>query len=125
MSTAEFANFVLNEPARRGGELVDAADARKVAAIDGVCGGNARVFTHEDGRDADALCAQGAHLLRCVVDADLPVVVTAERNFAARQNFVAVVGRGVGQQDEQMPGRGTGVKADQSASPSRFQPAAK
>ena len=92
MSTAEFADFVLNEPARRGGELVDAADARKIAAIDGVRGGNTRVFTHEDGRDADALCAQGTHLLRCVVDADLPVVVAAERDFAARQDFVAVVG---------------------------------
>ena len=57
MSTAEFANFVLNEPTRRGGELVNAADARKVAAIDGVRGGNARVFTHEDGGDADALRA--------------------------------------------------------------------
>ena len=92
LSAAEFADFILNEPTRRGGELVDAANARKVAAIDGVRGGNARVFTHEDGGDADALRAQGAHLLRCVVDADLPVVVAAERDFAARQYFVAVVG---------------------------------
>ena len=49
LSAAEFADFILNEPTRRGGELVDAANARKVAAIDGVRGGNARVFTHEDG----------------------------------------------------------------------------
>lgn len=57
LSATEFADFILNEPTRRGGELVDAANARKVAAIDGVRGGNARVFTHEDGGDADALRA--------------------------------------------------------------------
>ena len=33
LSAAEFADFILNEPTRRGGELVDAANARKVAAI--------------------------------------------------------------------------------------------
>lgn len=57
LSAAEFADFILNEPTRRSGELVDAANARKVAAVDGVRGGNARVFTHEDGGDADALRA--------------------------------------------------------------------
>ena len=57
LSAAEFADLILNEPTRRGGELVNAANARKVAAIDGVRGGNARVFTHEDGGDADALRA--------------------------------------------------------------------
>lgn len=57
LSATEFADFILNEPTRRGGELVNAANARKVAAIDGVRGGNARVFTHEDGGDADALRA--------------------------------------------------------------------
>ena len=31
------------------------AQGVRVAAIDGVRGGNARVFTHEDGRDADAI----------------------------------------------------------------------
>lgn len=59
LSAAELADFILNEPTRRSGELVDAANARKVAAIDGVRGGNARVFTHEDGGDADA-CARRA-----------------------------------------------------------------
>ena len=57
LSAAELADLVLNEPTRRSGELVDAANARKVAAVDGVRGGNARVFTHEDGGDADALRA--------------------------------------------------------------------
>ena len=57
LSAAEFADFILNEPTRRSGELVDAANARKVAAVDGVRGGNARDFTHEDGGDADALRA--------------------------------------------------------------------
>lgn len=57
LSAAELADLVLNEPTRRSGELVDAANARKVAAVDGVRGGNVRVFTHEDGGDADALRA--------------------------------------------------------------------
>jgi len=41
LSAAELADFILNEPTRRSGELVDAANARKVAAIDGVRGGGA------------------------------------------------------------------------------------
>ena len=38
LSAAEFADLVLNEPACRGGELIHAADARKVTPVDGVCG---------------------------------------------------------------------------------------
>ena len=57
LSAAEFADLVLNEPACRGGELIHAADARRGHGLDGVRGGNARVFTHEDGGDADALRA--------------------------------------------------------------------
>ena len=50
------------EAARRGGKLVDAADAREVAAIDGVRRRNAGVLAHEHRGDADALRAQGAAL---------------------------------------------------------------
>ena len=57
LSAAEFADFILNEPTRRSGELVDAANARKVAAIDGVRGGNARVLNHEEGGEEDDLRA--------------------------------------------------------------------
>ena len=78
LSAAEFADLVLNEPACRGGELIHAADARKVTPIDGVCGRDACVFSCENGGDANALRAQGAHLLCRVIYADLPVVVAAE-----------------------------------------------
>ena len=91
-----------NEAARRGGKLVDAPDAREVAAIDGVRRRNAGVLAHEHRGDADALRAQGADLGGGVVDAGLPVVIAAERNFATRENFVAVVRAGVGEQDQQV-----------------------
>ena len=113
LSAAEFADLVLNEPACRGGELIHAADARKVTPIDGVCGRDACVFSCENGGDANALRAQGAHLLCRVIYADLPVVVAAEGDLAARQDLVAVVRRGVGQKEQQVLFGGS--RADQLA----------
>ena len=62
LSAAELADLVLNEPTRCSGELVNAANARKVAAIDGVRRRNAGVLAHEHRGDAHALGAQGADL---------------------------------------------------------------
>lgn len=114
-SIAQLPDLILDEPPSGACQLIHAPDAGEIFAVDAFCIVAGAVLAHEHGRDAQTPALQVAYLSSGIVHAVGAAVITTQRLFRAGWYTAAVVGGSIRQQDEQMPGRGTGVKADQIA----------
>ena len=110
ISVAQFPDLVLDQPSGSTGQLIHAADACHIFAVD-LCSGTGRaILAHEHGRHPDAHALQRTHLRGSVGHTGGVLVTAAQRFFRAGRDAAAVVGRSIRQYDEQMPRRRAGRK---------------
>ena len=85
------------------GELIHATDTRYVFAVDLCSSTGGAVLPHKHRRNPDAHALQCAHLRSGVGYTGGVFLAAAQRVFFAGRNAAAVVGRSIGQHNEQMP----------------------
>ena len=120
-------DLILDEPPSACQLIQHAPDAGEIFAVDAFCIVAGAVLAHEHGRDTQTLRRRVRTSSGGIVHTPGAAVITTQRLFRAGRARGGCRGGSIRQQDEQMPGRGTGVKADQiacrrRARPSRFQP---
>ena len=81
-SAGQLPDLRLDQPSRRGGELIHPANGSQILPVDSTGVGNVGVLPHKDGGHPDTLPPQGPDLVRRVLYTYLTVIVPAEGDLA-------------------------------------------